>query len=89
MPRSFFSFHHTKLPAYFEEQKKYHLAHQCVPVVFAYFAQSAGALTFGFCVPLASYNNFDLGYGVTSKIWDKVFGTELMLNKKEKNAMGL
>lgn len=59
------------------------------PVVFAYFAQSAGALTFSICVPLTSYNNFDLGYGVTSKIWDKVFGTELMLNKKEKNAMGL
>lgn len=58
-------------------------------VVLAYIVQTAGALTFGICVPLASYNNFDLGYGVTSKIWDKVFGTELKLNKKEKNAMGL
>ena len=57
------SFHHTKLPAYFEEMKKYHLAHH--------------------------YNNFDLGYGVTSKLWDWVFSTQLVMNPKEKAAMGM
>ncbi|CDZ98463.1 fatty acid-2 hydroxylase [Phaffia rhodozyma] len=43
--------HHTKLPAYMAEMKKYHLAHH--------------------------YKNFELGFGVTSKIWDIAFGTVL------------
>ncbi|KAI0065255.1 fatty acid-2 hydroxylase [Artomyces pyxidatus] len=46
-----YAMHHTKLPAYLREQKKYHLAHH--------------------------YKNFDLGFGVTSKIWDVVFNTVL------------
>ncbi|GLB39152.1 putative ceramide hydroxylase involved in the alpha-hydroxylation of sphingolipid-associated very long chain fatty acids [Lyophyllum shimeji] len=46
-----YALHHTKLPAYFREMKKYHLAHH--------------------------YKNFDLGFGVTSKIWDYVFNTVL------------
>ncbi|KAF8589131.1 fatty acid-2 hydroxylase [Ramaria rubella] len=46
-----YALHHTKLPAYLREQKKYHLAHH--------------------------YKNFELGFGVTSKIWDIVFGTVL------------
>jgi 4-hydroxysphinganine ceramide fatty acyl 2-hydroxylase len=46
-----YALHHTKLPAYLREMKKYHLAHH--------------------------YKNFELGFGVTSKIWDIVFGTAL------------
>ncbi|KAF9239345.1 hypothetical protein BU15DRAFT_88108 [Melanogaster broomeanus] len=46
-----YALHHTKLPAYMREMKKYHLAHH--------------------------YKNFELGFGVTSKIWDYVFGTVL------------
>ena len=46
-----FSLHHTRLPAYMREMKKYHLAHH--------------------------YKNFELGFGVTSKIWDYVFNTVL------------
>lgn len=45
------SMHHTRLPAYLKEMKKYHLAHH--------------------------YKNFDLGFGVTSKMWDYVFNTVL------------
>ena len=45
------SLHHTKLPDYMREMKKYHLAHH--------------------------YKNFDLGFGVTSKIWDYIFQTVL------------
>ncbi|CCA71829.1 related to fatty acid hydroxylase [Serendipita indica DSM 11827] len=46
-----YALHHTKLPEYMREMKKYHLAHH--------------------------YKNFDLGFGVTSKVWDYVFGTVL------------
>jgi 4-hydroxysphinganine ceramide fatty acyl 2-hydroxylase len=46
-----YALHHTKLPEYLREMKKYHLAHH--------------------------YKNFELGYGVTSKIWDYVFNTVL------------
>ncbi|KAI0746982.1 oxidoreductase [Daedaleopsis nitida] len=46
-----YALHHTRLPAYVKEMKKYHLAHH--------------------------YKNFDLGFGVTSKIWDYVFNTIL------------
>ncbi|CAL1708867.1 unnamed protein product [Somion occarium] len=46
-----YALHHTRLPAYMREMKKYHLAHH--------------------------YKNFDLGFGVTSKIWDYVFNTVL------------
>ncbi|KAF5362776.1 hypothetical protein D9757_011006 [Collybiopsis confluens] len=46
-----YALHHTQLPAYMKEMKKYHLAHH--------------------------YKNFDLGFGVTSKIWDVVFNTVL------------
>ncbi|KXN89147.1 Ceramide very long chain fatty acid hydroxylase SCS7 [Leucoagaricus sp. SymC.cos] len=46
-----YALHHTKLPAYMREMKKYHLAHH--------------------------YKNFELGFGVTSKIWDYVFNTVL------------
>ncbi|GJE86566.1 fatty acid hydroxylase [Phanerochaete sordida] len=46
-----YAMHHTRLPAYLKEQKKYHLAHH--------------------------YKNFDLGFGVTSKMWDIVFNTVL------------
>ncbi|TFY57580.1 hypothetical protein EVG20_g8489 [Dentipellis fragilis] len=44
-----YAMHHTKLPTYMREMKKYHLAHH--------------------------YKNFELGFGVTSKIWDIVFNT--------------
>ncbi|KAI5996501.1 hypothetical protein F5J12DRAFT_854000, partial [Pisolithus orientalis] len=46
-----YALHHTMLPAYMREMKKYHLAHH--------------------------YKNFELGFGVTSKIWDYVFNTVL------------
>ncbi|KAF8970221.1 oxidoreductase [Flammula alnicola] len=46
-----YALHHTKLPQYMRDMKKYHLAHH--------------------------YKNFELGYGVTSKIWDIVFNTVL------------
>ncbi|KAI9568120.1 hypothetical protein HD554DRAFT_821763 [Boletus coccyginus] len=46
-----YALHHTRLPAYMREMKKYHLAHH--------------------------YKNFELGFGVTSKIWDYVFNTML------------
>ncbi|KAJ3721041.1 oxidoreductase [Lentinula raphanica] len=46
-----YALHHTQLPAYMKEMKKYHLAHH--------------------------YKNFDLGFGVTSKVWDIVFNTYL------------
>ncbi|KAJ7484762.1 oxidoreductase [Mycena latifolia] len=46
-----YALHHTQLPAYFREMKRYHLAHH--------------------------YKNFELGFGVTSKIWDIVFNTVL------------
>ncbi|KAF8311442.1 hypothetical protein DL93DRAFT_2208961 [Clavulina sp. PMI_390] len=48
-----YALHHTKLPEYVRQQKKYHLAHH--------------------------YKNFELGYGVTSKFWDWVFGTMLVV----------
>ncbi|KAH9926748.1 oxidoreductase [Fomitopsis serialis] len=46
-----YALHHTKLPTYVREMKKYHLAHH--------------------------YKNFELGFGVTSKMWDYVFNTVL------------
>ena len=46
-----YALHHTKLPAYFREMKRYHLEHH--------------------------YKNYELGFGVTSKIWDYVFHTML------------
>lgn len=46
-----YALHHTKLPQYMIEQKKYHLAHH--------------------------YKNFELGFGITSKLWDYVFNTVL------------
>ncbi|KZT56264.1 oxidoreductase [Calocera cornea HHB12733] len=46
-----YALHHSRLPAYVAEMKKYHLAHH--------------------------YKNFELGFGVTSKMWDYVFGTVL------------
>jgi 4-hydroxysphinganine ceramide fatty acyl 2-hydroxylase len=51
-----YALHHTKLPKYLAEMKRYHLAHH--------------------------YKNFDLGFGVTSKIWDYVFGTVLPITAK-------
>ncbi|RXW20173.1 hypothetical protein EST38_g5680 [Candolleomyces aberdarensis] len=48
-----YALHHTKLPQYMRDMKKYHLAHH--------------------------YKNFELGFGVTSKIWDIVFSTYLPL----------
>jgi 4-hydroxysphinganine ceramide fatty acyl 2-hydroxylase len=40
-----------RLPAYYQELKKYHLKHH-----------------------FADYEN---GFGVTSRFWDRIFGTEL------------
>ncbi|KIL63508.1 hypothetical protein M378DRAFT_664020 [Amanita muscaria Koide BX008] len=48
-----YALHHTRLPAYMREMKKYHLAHH--------------------------YKNFELGFGVTSKIWDYIFNTVLLV----------
>lgn len=46
-----YALHHTMLPSYMREMKRYHLAHH--------------------------YKNFELGFGVTSKVWDYVFNTVL------------
>ncbi|EDR09262.1 fatty acid-2 hydroxylase [Laccaria bicolor S238N-H82] len=46
-----YALHHTRLPQYMKDMKKYHLAHH--------------------------YKNFELGFGVTSKIWDIAFNTVL------------
>nr|ODN96597.1 oxidoreductase [Cryptococcus depauperatus CBS 7855] len=51
-----YALHHTRLPAYLAEMKRYHLAHH--------------------------YKNFELGFGVTSKMWDYVFGTMLPTTTK-------
>lgn len=51
-----YALHHTRLPAYLAEMKRYHLAHH--------------------------YKNFELGFGVTSKFWDYVFGTMLVTTTK-------
>lgn len=51
-----YALHHTRLPQYLAEMKKYHLAHH--------------------------YKNFELGFGVTSKVWDYVFGTVLPITSK-------
>ncbi|KAI0314161.1 fatty acid-2 hydroxylase [Amylostereum chailletii] len=48
-----YAMHHTRLPAYLREMKKYHLGHH--------------------------YKNYELGFGVTSKVWDYVFNTVLPL----------
>lgn len=42
--------HHSRLPAYLMELKRYHLEHH--------------------------YKNYELGFGVTSKLWDLVFNTQ-------------
>ncbi|KAI5783588.1 sphingolipid fatty acid hydroxylase [Geopyxis carbonaria] len=44
--------HHRKLPAHYQDLKKYHLQHH--------------------------FADFQKGFGVTSKFWDKIFGTELL-----------
>lgn len=46
-----YALHHTQLPEYVREQKRYHLEHH--------------------------YKNYELGFGVTSKLWDYVFHTVL------------
>ncbi|KAL7418698.1 fatty acid alpha-hydroxylase [Cryptotrichosporon argae] len=51
-----YALHHTRLPQYMADMKRYHLAHH--------------------------YKNFELGFGVTSKIWDVVFNTVLPVNEK-------
>lgn len=51
-----YALHHTRLPQYMAEMKRYHLAHH--------------------------YKNFELGFGVTSKVWDYVFGTVLPVLSK-------
>ncbi|KAK7451131.1 fatty acid alpha-hydroxylase [Stygiomarasmius scandens] len=48
-----YALHHTQLPAYLREMKKYHLGHH--------------------------YKNYELGFGVTSKFWDYVFNTVLVV----------
>ncbi|KAG8966717.1 fatty acid alpha-hydroxylase, partial [Tulasnella sp. 427] len=51
-----YALHHTKLPQYLADMKKYHLAHH--------------------------YKNFELGFGVTSKVWDYVFNTVLPVHRR-------
>ncbi|GFZ52022.1 hypothetical protein JCM24511_09794 [Saitozyma sp. JCM 24511] len=51
-----YALHHTRLPQYMAEMKRYHLAHH--------------------------YKNFELGFGVTSKVWDYVFNTVLPVATK-------
>ncbi|ORX34789.1 hypothetical protein BD324DRAFT_653047 [Kockovaella imperatae] len=58
-----YALHHTRLPQYMAEMKKYHLAHH--------------------------YKNFELGFGVTSKIWDYVFNTVLPVATKGADTLKL
>lgn len=44
--------HHAKLPAFYQETKKWHMQHH--------------------------FMDYENGFGVTSRFWDKVFGTELV-----------
>lgn len=44
-----------RLPYYYRDLKRYHLAHH--------------------------YKDFENGFGVTSRFWDRVFGTELSPSK--------
>lgn len=65
-----YALHHTRLPQYLNEQKRYHLAHH-------YKSESAlrgesSSLT----------TDFELGFGVTSKFWDIIFNTLLPLTEK-------
>ncbi|KFG80595.1 inositolphosphorylceramide-B C-26 hydroxylase [Metarhizium anisopliae] len=50
--------HHTNLPLWYKQLKKYHLAHH--------------------------FLDYELGFGVTSKFWDQIFGTELQTSIKTK-----
>lgn len=70
-----YALHHTRLPQYMAEMKRYHLAHH-------YKSESRINDR-----PLAEtsklmWADFELGFGVTSKIWDVVFNTVLPVATK-------
>lgn len=62
-----YALHHTKLPAYIREQKKYHLAHH-----YKNFELGFGVTSMPFiCLGLQNHTE----RAVSGKIWDVVFGT--------------
>ena len=69
-----YALHHTRLPQYMAEMKRYHLAHH-------YKSESFRASVFGNGSELI-LSDFELGFGVTSKIWDYVFNTVLPIATK-------
>lgn len=71
-----YALHHTRLPQYMAEMKRYHLAHH-------YKSEYSPTLPF---TEDEEYQltdtDFELGFGVTSKIWDYVFNTVLPVATK-------
>ena len=47
--------HHAKLPAFYQDTKKWHMQHH--------------------------FMDYENGFGVTSRFWDRVFGTELVMTQ--------
>ena len=66
-----FSLHHTRLPAYMREMKKYHLAHHYKNFELGFGVTSASLLHD--MIDTSGSPSF------TGKIWDVVFNTELYL----------
>jgi 4-hydroxysphinganine ceramide fatty acyl 2-hydroxylase len=67
-----YALHHTRLPQYMAEMKRYHLAHHY---------KSEYLRHIDIVIPL-TVADFELGFGVTSKIWDYVFNTVLPVATK-------
>jgi 4-hydroxysphinganine ceramide fatty acyl 2-hydroxylase len=77
----FWSHHLVVKTGYFAEMKAYHLSY--VVTLLIGFGERTGIQ--GRALSVLSrhhYQNFDLGYGVTSKFWDYVFGTVLPMEVK-------
>lgn len=72
-----YALHHTRLPQYMAEMKRYHLAH--------HYKSECSVLAWVYCCGMedtADGLDFELGFGVTSKIWDIVFNTVLPVPNK-------
>lgn len=70
-----YALHHTRLPQYMAEMKRYHLAHHYksrFPRLLVCKERGRGA----------DCTDFELGFGVTSKVWDYVFNTVLPIATK-------
>ena len=70
--------HHTKLPAYLREQKKYHLAHHYKNFELGFGVTSAFYFLSLFLCHMPSFVSSHTS-GCTGKIWDYVFNTVIPL----------